>query len=97
MDRLDNGIILRELIGFRVKILKCNDKKQEGTEGEIEDETKHTLVIATEKGKKRVIKKTATFKIYVGKKRYVINGQEIDFRPYERTEKAMRFYKNRGM
>ena len=91
----NQSIVLNELIGLRAKIVKCADKKQVGLEGIVLDETKNTLLLETEKGMKRIVKKTSVFRFYVDKKSYVVDGVEINFRPHARIEKAMKFYKRR--
>jgi ribonuclease P protein subunit POP4 len=91
----NKNIVLHELIGLKVKILKASDKKQSGSEGIVVDETRHTLLVKRGASVKRIIKKTATFKFYAGNKAFTVDGKEIDFRPEERTERGLKFYKNR--
>lgn len=91
----NRNIVLNELIGLRVKVLKASDKKQSGSEGIVVDETKHTLLVRSGPAVKRIIKKTATFKFYAGNKAFTVDGKEIDFRPEDRIEKGLKFYKNR--
>ncbi|MGC8710092.1 MAG: ribonuclease P protein component 1 [Candidatus Micrarchaeia archaeon] len=95
MQYNNRNIVLSELIGLKVKLVKCSDKKQEGLEGIVSDETKNTLIINTKTGIKRIIKKTAVFKFYAGNKSFTVKGIEISFRPHERIEKAMKYYKKR--
>ena len=64
--------------------------------GLVIDETKHTLVLETRKGRQSVIKKTSIFRFYSGKQAFDVEGREIDFRPYERIEKSMKYYKKRA-
>ena len=45
------------LIGSRIKIIKSSNKQLEGMSGEVVDETKNTIIIKTEKGIKKVIRK----------------------------------------
>ena len=92
----NKNIVLNELIGLKVRILACKDRKQKGLAGIIVDETKNTLVIDTGKGRvKRVVKKTASFRFYSGKKTFIVGGEEINFRPHERIEKGMKYYNKR--
>ncbi len=91
----NRNIVLHELIGLKVKVIASKDKKQSGLLGNVVDETKNTLLIETKSGAKRVIKKTSKFRFYAGKKSFVVEGIEINFRPDERIEKAMKFYKRR--
>jgi ribonuclease P protein subunit POP4 len=90
-------IVLHELIGLRVRVVKCLDRKQAGTEGTVIDETKNTLVISTGDGKKRLVKASSTFRFYVDGKAFVVNGLEINSRPYERIERSMKFYRKREL
>jgi ribonuclease P protein subunit POP4 len=93
----NKNIVLHELIGLRAKVVKCLDKKQRGTEGTVIDETKNTLVIASLDGTKRLVKASSTFRFYVDRKAFVVNGLEINSRPCERIEKSMKFYRKREL
>ena len=88
-------IVLHELIGLTVKVVKSHDRSQIGIHGTVIDETKNTLLIRTEEGNKRVAKDISTFKFKYGKKSFVVDGEEINFRSYERIEKGLKFYKRR--
>ncbi|MGC8496180.1 MAG: ribonuclease P protein component 1 [Candidatus Micrarchaeia archaeon] len=93
-------IVLHELIGLDVKVLKSSDRFVEGVEGTVVDETKNLLVIRTRDGnKKKIIKKACkfAFKVEGIRKRFVVDGKEINFRSYERTEKALKYYKKRNI
>ncbi|MDE1860918.1 MAG: ribonuclease P protein subunit [Candidatus Micrarchaeota archaeon] len=95
MEYDNKNIVLNELIGLRVKVVKSLDKKQAGTSGTVIDETKNTIVIEARKGTKKVIKKISVFKFYSGKHAFIVDGKEINFRPDERIEKGLKFYKRR--
>ena len=95
MDYTNRNIVLHELIGLRVRVVKSLDKKQVGLSGLIIDESKNTFSIQTPKGIKRAVKKISSFRLYSGRKSFVVEGNEICFRPYERIEKGMKFYKRR--
>lgn len=88
-------IVLHELIGLYAEVLKSSDPSQVGIRGNVIDETKNTLLIETQDGAKRVVKKVSTFKFKYGRKVFVVDGKEIDFRAYERTEKGLKFYRKR--
>jgi ribonuclease P protein subunit POP4 len=93
-------IVLHELIGLDVKVLKSSDRFIEGIEGTVIDETKNLLVIRARDGnKKEIPKRTCTFafKVEGTRKRFVVYGKEINFRSYERTEKALKYYKKRNI
>ncbi len=91
----NRNIVLNELIGLKVRVLRSLDKKQRGLSGTVIDETKNTLVIETGHGTKRLAKLPSAFRFYSGKESYDVDGYEINFRPVERTEKAVKFYKRR--
>jgi len=93
----NKNIVINELIGLQVKVVKHKDKKQEGMEGTVVDETKNTLVINTSKGLKKIIKANAIFRFKAGKKSFLVDGKEINYRPVERTEKALKYYKRRSL
>jgi ribonuclease P protein subunit POP4 len=90
-------IVLHELIGLWVQVLRSSDPSQIGIHGTVIDETKNTLLIQTDKGVKRVVKPVSTFKFKYGKKGFVVDGEEISFRSYERIEKGLKFYKKRKL
>ena len=50
---------------------------------------------SSETGRKRVVKKISVFRFYPGRKSFRVDGNEINFRPFERTEKAIKFYRIR--
>ena len=89
------NIVLHELIGLKVRVLRSTDAKQRGLQGRVVDETKNTLLLETRKGRKSVIKKTSLFRFYAEDSSFDVEGAEINFRPYERIEKSMKFYKRR--
>ena len=96
----NRNIVLNELIGLKARVLACSDRKQMGLEGTILDETKNTLLLDTGKGARRVVKASSTFRIWAGggaRKSFVVEGREIRFRPDERIEKALKFYKRRKL
>ncbi len=91
----NKNIVLNELIGLRVRVLSCLDKKQVGLQGTVIDESKNTLVVDTGTQLKRLVKATSTFRFYAGRKSFKVSGLEINFRPEDRIEKGMKFYKKR--
>ncbi len=96
MQYNNRSIVLAELIGLRARVIDCLDRKQRGLEGLVIDETKNSIVLEVSDGKKRVIKAISTFRFYSGRRSFVVRGEEINFRPYERLEKGMKFYKKRA-
>jgi len=78
----------QEFIGLRVKIKRSACKNQTGLLGKVVDETKHTLVIETKKGEKRVLKKNCIFLFETEKGWVEVVGRDIVFRPEERIKKV---------
>ncbi len=93
----NKNIVLNELIGLKVRVLRSLNKKQRGLSGTVIDETKNTLVIETGLGPKRLAKLPSLFRFYSGTKSFDVEGREINFRPVERTEKAVKFYRRREL
>jgi len=95
MDYSNRNIVVNELIGLKVKVIDSLDKKQKGISGLVIDETKNTLRVFDGKGIKSIVKKNSKFAFKVSKRRFVVRGEEINFRPYDRIEKSLKFYKMR--
>ena len=95
MDYDNKNIVLNELIGLKVSVLSCLDKNQRGLRGTVIDETKNTIKISTGNGVKSLIKKTSKFRFYYGKLHFDVDGKEINFRPDDRIEKGLKYYKRR--
>lgn len=93
----NKNIVLHELIGLRAEVAACKDGSQRGIRGTVVDETKNTLVILTKAGTRRVGKRISTFKFIADKTVFTVQGEEIAFRPYERIEKGMKYYKRRRL
>lgn len=90
-------IVLHELTGLGVKVVKSRDSSQVGIHGTVIDETKNTLLIKTSVGDKIVAKDISTFKFKHGRNSFVVDGKEINFRSWERIEKSLKFYKRRKL
>ena len=95
MDYSNRNIVINELIGLKARIIKSLDSRQYGISGTVMDETKNTLVLETDKGIKTVMKNISVFRFYSGNGSFTVKGEEINFRPHERIERAMRFYRAR--
>jgi len=96
----NKNIVLHELIGLEAKVLKSSDKFRKGVHGVIIDETKNLLIIRTKEGhvvKLPKAKSTFMLKPKGFKQGFVVEGEEINFRSHERTEKAMKYYKKRKL
>ena len=91
----NKNIVLGELIGLKVRIIDSLDRKQKGMVGNIIDETKNTLIMETTEGKRSFVKRNSRFRFYTPEGSCEVEGREIDFRPDERIEKAIKYYKRR--
>ncbi len=91
----NKNIVLHELIGLKVRVKRSKDRKREGTSGIVIDETKHTLLLETDAGRKVVPKSGSEFLFSVNGKNFVVEGREILFRPNERIKKGIKYYKRR--
>ncbi len=93
----NRNIVLHELIGLKAKVADSRDRTQKGISGTVVDETKNTLIILTKEGTRRISKRISTFKFIADKKVFTVHGSEIAFRPYERIEKSMKYYRKRHL
>lgn len=88
-------IVLHELIGLSCSVKNCTDRSQIGIHGTVIDETKNSLLLKTEGGERRLIKQNSIFAFKVGRRSFVVDGKEINFRSEDRIEKGLKFYKRR--
>ncbi len=93
--RNNRNIVLHELIGLDVEVIGSKDGSQVGIRGKVVDETKNTLVISARGAQLRISKKISRFKFIADKTIFIVDGKEIAFRPYERLEKGLKYYKKR--
>ena len=91
----NRNIVLHELIGLDVEVVGSSDASRKGIRGMVINETKNTLLVRTRSGVRTVPKQASTFKFVFGRSKFIVNGKEIGFRPYERLEKSFKFYKRR--
>lgn len=91
----NRNIVLHELVGLYAEVLDCKDSSQIGIEGKVIFETKNLLYLKHETKTNKVVKKISKFKFTHGNDSFVVDGEEINFRPFERTEKAIKYYKRR--
>ena len=95
MDYDNKNIVLNEFIGLKVLVLNCIDKNQKGISGVVIEETKNLIKIKSGKDVRSLVKKNTKFRFYYGKKYFDVEGKEINFRPDERIEKGLKYYKRR--
>jgi ribonuclease P protein subunit POP4 len=86
-------IVLHELIGTEVRVIKSSDISQINIKGIVIDETKNSFLINTPKGIKRIIKNISTFAFKINRNVFIIDGKKINFRSYERIDKCLKYYK----
>lgn len=90
------NIILHELVGLKARVINAPDPSLIGLEGRVVDETMNTLLLETEKGEKRVPKRYTTFLFQLPDGRWTeVKGEEILYRPVERTKRAYKKYLKR--
>lgn len=77
------NFIKGELIGLKVKVVRCRDPTLVNRKGEIIDETKNTLLIKTRDREKRIAKDIAQFEI----DGITVEGKRIKCQPWERIKK----------
>lgn len=93
----NRNIVLHELIGLDAEVIDCRDHSQIGIKGKVINETKNLLYLKHDSKVNKVVKKISKFRFTHGNDSFVVDGEEINFRAYERTEKALKFYKRRQM
>lgn len=87
--RTTKNLELHELVGLNASVVSSTNPLQVGIEGAIIDETKNMLVFGTDMGVKHIQKKGAAFRFEVNGEFKIINGNVINYRPYERTKKLI--------
>lgn len=85
----NKNILLHEFINLHVKVINSFDTCQSGIEGTVVDETKNLLIVETKIGIRRIVKSVSVFEFTAGKKSFIVNGKDINHRPYERIEKCI--------
>lgn len=82
-----NEIARHELIGLEVTV-ESPDAGMRGLAGRVVDETKHTFLVETPDGVKRVGKAGNRFVFRVGADAVALDGDDIMFQPEDRTKKV---------
>jgi ribonuclease P protein subunit POP4 len=93
----NKNIVLQELIGLRVSVKSSKDAGRRGISGVVLDETKSTILIKKSDKIVRVPKIGTVFSFRFGRKSFIVDGKEINFRPHERISKGLKFYKARSV
>ena len=84
-------ILMGELIGKQIKVIKSTSKEQTGKTGKIIDETLKTIIIETPEKEVKLPKKDCTFLI----EGIEIQGKEILYRPEDRIKKYWRKFNDK--
>ncbi|MBT3984751.1 ribonuclease P protein component 1 [archaeon] len=82
-----NNIKKHELIGLDVEVVDSINKDLCGLKGKVVDETRNLIVLATNKGEKKVLKKDATFMFKLENEKVEVDGKVLVGRPEERLKK----------
>lgn len=81
-----DSLVRHELAGLDVEVTDASNPDLVGIAGRIEDETMHTLLVATSDGVKQVPKAAATFRFELETADVVVDGERLVARPALRTE-----------
>ena len=84
--RNPGNILKHELIGLDCKVMKSQNKSQEGLHGKIVDETMKTVSI----GGKSVQKKGTVFRLRLNGKNVDVEGDHLVARPEDRIKKTIK-------
>jgi ribonuclease P protein subunit POP4 len=84
----NNRIVKDELMGRNVTIKECTDPNWINKSGKIIDETKNTFLIEIENQQKRIAKNTAIFEFEYDRKKTIVEGSRLVYRPEDRIKKA---------
>ena len=87
MKKENADVARHELIGLFVTVGSAH-AGWDGLEGTVVDETKNTLLVERGGSEIRVPKAGNRFVFRVGNERFVVNGDDIRFRPEDRTKKV---------
>ena len=79
--------IKHELIGLQIKIADSKNQSNIGLIGKIINETKHTITIKTNKGKKMLFKNNIKIELKMNNKLIKVEGKSLVGRPEDRVKK----------
>ena len=86
--RNEKNIVRHELIGLYCEVAGSRNKSLVGISGRIIDETMKTLLIG--QSRKRVAKRGSRFRISLGNKQVIVDGDMLAARPEDRIKKKFR-------
>ena len=81
------NILKHELIGLEIEVVEANNKTLVGLKGKVVDETRNTLIIKSQKGEKKILKKNLKIQIEVSGEKIIITGKKLVGRPEDRIKK----------
>ncbi len=81
------NLIRHELIGLMVEVVGANNPSQVGLNGKIVDETRHTLIMATSHGEKRLMKRCIVIRVKLKNQKVEVCGERLVGKPEERIKK----------
>jgi len=87
LKQLKSHIKAYEFIGITTEIVKSTNKSHIGLKGKIIDETQNTFILDQDK---RILKKDATFRMYLDPSKIDIDGKHLVGRSYDRIKKVLK-------
>ena len=88
MKKGDRHVARHELIGLSVTVESAH-AGWNGLEGTVVNETKHTFLVERPSGSEALVpKRGQRFVFRVGNERCAVSGDEIEFRPEDRTKRV---------
>tara|TARA_Y100000310_G_scaffold244040_1_gene248715 strand:- start:1281 stop:1547 length:267 start_codon:yes stop_codon:yes gene_type:complete len=81
------NLIRHELIGLVVEVVGAKNPCQVGIKGKVVDETRHTLLVATSNGEKRLMKRCVVIRVKLKSQRVEVDGERLVGKPEERIKK----------
>lgn len=85
------NLVMHELIGLSVKIIRSTNPVNTGIEGRVIDETRNTIIIETKNGKKSFVKEQCTFSFLLPSgERINVDGRILVARPEDRIKKKQK-------
>lgn len=91
-DLLLAELLMGELIGRDMEIVKSTRKELIGVKGRIVDETLNTFLVETKKKEKTIPKALCVFRFKVGRDHRDVDGRRLVFRPEDRIKKYWRTF-----
>lgn len=87
--RTPENLLRHEIIGLDVEVVDSNNKRNIGINGQVVDETQHTIVIEQNNKEKRLFKKPIKLIFTLGSKKVEVQGALLEGRPWDRIKKKV--------